>query len=112
MTPNKNLIAVESCLEGGVFSSERVFEVTLADGTVHAGIAPRYFCWDKHNKPVTEKSAQEKGPGLVAARVVEELADDQVAVEVPDGEVIAVRKSRVRERPTEVIPSPPGAKKA
>jgi hypothetical protein len=40
------LVAVKCKFYLGMFQSEGQFEVILADGEVHRGIAPRYFCWN------------------------------------------------------------------
>jgi hypothetical protein len=99
------LVAVPCLLSKGIFSSERVFEVTLANGETYQGIAPRHFCWNNSKKPLGETEAQdEEVSGLLAARVVEELDDDQVAVAVPDGKVLAVKKGQIRARPTPINP--------
>ena len=41
---------------------------------------------------------------MVAARIVDELPDNQVAVEVPDGKVIVVDKGNTKKRPTPITP--------
>jgi hypothetical protein len=88
-----------------MFSNERAFEVELADGTSYSGPAPIHFCWNEDRKPLGESEAVGKEVnGWVAARVISQLEDDQVVVEVPDGEMIAVRASKIREAPTPVVP--------
>jgi hypothetical protein len=41
---------------------------------------------------------------MIAARIVVEIEDNQVQVEVPDGEVIAVDRSQIKPRPTSIVP--------
>jgi hypothetical protein len=99
-------VAIPCKITPGVFSSERFFTVELADGTTHKGLSPLDFLWDASGKPLkNEQVAPAVEPsGFVAARVVDVLPGDQVAVEVPDGEVIAVRRDIIRERPTRIVP--------
>ncbi len=40
------LAAVECELSPGMFSSEAVFAVTMADLKTHYGVALVHFCWD------------------------------------------------------------------
>ena len=101
---DRQLVALPCKLSAGMFSSERVFAVTMANGQVYHGIAPRHFCWNKQGHPLAEHEAAQEVDGKVAAKVVEELEAGQVAVEVPDGEVIAVPKGHVLRRPTEIRP--------
>jgi hypothetical protein len=99
------LIALPCTLSRGFFSSERVFEVELANGEFYMSISPRHFCWNAAGKLVGEKEATDQDVnGFVAARVAYQIDESQVAVEVPDGKVIAVRREQVRRRPTPIIP--------
>jgi hypothetical protein len=99
------LVALPARLSKGIFSSERVFEVKLANGKSYISVAPRHFCWNAEGQLLGETEAEDKEiPGFIAARVVEELDDSQWAVEVPDGEVLAVKKADMRPRPTRITP--------
>ena len=98
------LVALPCKLSPGIVSGERVFEVALANGRTYTGVAPRHFCWNAQGRLVGEKEPGGEAEGMVAARIVEELEDDQVAVEVPDGEVIAVNQDQIQPRPTPVQP--------
>jgi hypothetical protein len=101
----RKLVAIPCRLSKGLFSSERAFEATLANGETYVGVAPRHYCWNASNKPLGEAEAEENEiPGFVAARIVEELDNGQSAVEVPDGEVLAVKTSQLRARPTPINP--------
>jgi len=101
----RTLVAVPCRFSKGLFSSERVFEVVLANGDIYEGVAPRHYCWNSSNQLLGETEARdEEVSGLLAARVVEELDDDQVAVVVPDGKVLAVKKGQIRARPTPINP--------
>jgi hypothetical protein len=86
-----------------MLSSERLFTVKLANGDSHWGIAPRYFCWNAQGQLVAETEPAQQADGMIAARVVEEC-NGYVAVEVPDGEVLAVSREDVRDRPTVIVP--------
>src|SRR5262245_56100202 len=102
---DRKLIAVPCKLSPGMFSSELVFAVTMANGEVYRGITPRHFCWNDQGRPVREEEVTAEVGGMVAAKLVDdELGGNQVAVEVPDGEVIAVKERQVRPRPTEIKP--------
>ena len=102
----ENLIAVECKLSKGLFSSERTFEVVLANQKRHSGPVPRHFCWNAEKTPLHGVEAEkEEIDGFVAARIVDTLENDQIAIEVPDGEVLAVRRNQVQKRPTQIQPS-------
>jgi hypothetical protein len=107
----RRFVALPCTLALGGFSGERIFEVTLADGSSYRSIAPRHFCWNDQEKLVaeTEPTTEVPVPGMVAARVIDQTDDGQMIVEVPDGEVIAVDKKIVRSRPTEIKPPEPRA---
>jgi hypothetical protein len=102
-------VAVRCKLSRGLFSSERAFEVTLANGEKYSGPAPIHFCWNDTGKPLDQNEAiDEEIDGWVAARRLrQQLPGDQVAVEVPDGEAVAVRRSQVRDAWTEILPPTP-----
>jgi hypothetical protein len=101
---NRKLVAVPCKISPGMFSGERVFAVELANGTTYRGIAPRQFCWNAEGRLVAENEPSQEIEGKVAAKLIDELEESQVAVEVPDGEVIAVDASRVGQRPTDIRP--------
>src|SRR5262249_39069135 len=102
--PRNTLVALKCRLSKGPFSRERTFEVKLASGEDYAGAAPRHFCWNAKGALLGEGEAgSEAGvEGLVAAKLVDELEGGLRAVEVPDGEVLAVRDDQVVERPTRI----------
>lgn len=102
--PLPRFCALPSKIAPGMFSSERIFRLTLADGSLYRGLAPRHFCWNADGKTLTETEPANETDGFIAGRVVEEIDDTQVAVEVPTGEVIAVDRPLVRSRPTEIRP--------
>jgi hypothetical protein len=98
-------VALKCNLSKGIFSTERIFEMRLANGETFTGLSPVHFCWnDKGDLLRPGEGEGEAIPGFIAARVVEELEGDQVAVEVPSGDVLAVRKAQIRERPTPITP--------
>ena len=51
------LIAVKCQLSKGVFSSERAFEVKLANGELYSGPTPRHYCWNADGQLIGEKEA-------------------------------------------------------
>jgi hypothetical protein len=103
---NRKLVAIPCKLAPGMFSTELVFAVTMANGETHHGIAPRHFCWNRQGRLVSENEVVHEADGLVAAKFVEDLGGGQTAIEVPDGEVIAVRDANIVPRPTQI--KPPG----
>jgi hypothetical protein len=82
-------VAVRCKLSKGLFSTERAFEVTLANGELDSGPAPVHFCWTDAGKPLGRGEATHgEIDGWVAARPLRRRLDgDQVAVRLPDGEV-------------------------
>jgi len=91
-----------------MFSSERIFSVQLANGEEHKGIASVDFFWTKDKTPLVASGTTETREGFIAGRILEDLDAGQIAVEVPDGEVLALPKAKVEQRPTEI--QPPSAK--
>jgi hypothetical protein len=104
MSAAKTLVALPCKLSPGAVSGERVIEVELANGHAYDSFVPRYFCWNAAGQLVDEYEPSTEVDGMVAARVAYEIDDDQVAVEIPDGKVIAVDRDRVRPRPTPIKP--------
>ena len=102
-------LAVKCKLSKGFFSSERSFEVTLANGETHAGPAPLHFCWNAKGELLgKDEAVTGEIDGWVAAHPLrQKLPGDQIAVEVPDGAGLAVRRHQVRETPTEIVPPAP-----
>jgi hypothetical protein len=100
------LVALKCKIAPGGFSGERIFEVTLADGESYRSLAPRQFCWNSNKQLVAENEPSLEVEGMVAARVVDSVEDDhnQVIVEVPDGEIIAVDTATVEQRPSSIQP--------
>jgi hypothetical protein len=104
MPAHNTLVALPCKLSPGAFSGERVIDVKLADGQVYTSVAPRHFCWGASRRLVGEREPSTEVDGMVAARVIEELDGHQVAVEIPDGEIIAVDQAEVQPRPTPIAP--------
>ncbi len=102
----RNLVAVKCKLSQGLFSSERAFEIVLANREMHSGPVPLHYCWNAEKKPLLDSEAtSHEIDGYIAARIVDDLGADQVAVEVPDGEVLAVRRDQTAARPTPILPA-------
>ncbi len=90
----EQFVAVKCKLSKGFFSSERAFEITLANGEPYSGPVPIHFCWTMEGKPLGSTEAMtEEIDGWVAARPLKaKVPEGQLAVEVPDGEAVAVRR--------------------
>jgi hypothetical protein len=90
------------------FSGERVFRLTLADGTEYVGVAPVDYCYHPDKSPLgTDDPPQgQRIDGLVEGRVIEN--GGRVAkVAMPDGEVIEVSLDRIpfgRSKQTDYVP--------
>ena len=106
MSRNSILVAVPCKLAPAMFSGERVFKLKLADGQEYASVAPRYFCFNSAGQLVKEYEPSSEVDGLVAAKWRYEIDEKEVAVEVPDGNIIAVKREMVKDRPTEIHPPP------
>jgi hypothetical protein len=104
MPTHNTLVALPCKLSAGAFSGERVIDVKLADGRGYTSVASRHFCWDDSGRLVGEGEPSTEVDGMVAARVLEELDEDQVAVEIPDGDFIAVDRAEVQPRATPIAP--------
>ena len=98
---NKKL-ALPCTIAMGAFSSERVFTITLANGDTYQSAASFLHFWDAKANRLnrTEPGAGNRINGLVAARLVKQDGDD-LAVEVPDGEVVMVSTKSAVRRPQE-----------
>ena len=105
MSRQVTLVAILCKIYPGAFSGERVIELQLANGESYQGVTPRHFCWNANGDLIGEKepSGGEIG-GLVAARLIEEIDDRQSSVEIPNGEVIAVKSNQIKMRPTPIVP--------
>src|SRR5947208_863600 len=95
-------IAIRCKLMPGMFNSERVFEIKMANGENYRGVPPAHFCWDENDRLIGEESEPIEESGKIAARIIEQLDEGPLAVEVPDGEVIAINENEALERPTVV----------
>jgi hypothetical protein len=100
----QRFIAVECILARGVFSTDRTFKVKMANGETYSGLAPDHYCWNAQGQIVSQGEPSGEALGKVAARIVDadDVPEGQVAVEVPDGTVLAVRPHQIGPRPTEV----------
>jgi hypothetical protein len=104
MPMDRTLVAIPCNLSPGAFSGERVFEVQLANGERYTSLAPRQFCWTADGKLVGEREPTSKTRGMIAARIVTDIDETQIQVEIPDGEVIAVDRIQIKPRPTPIVP--------
>ena len=79
----------------GAFSGEIAFEITLEDGKKHLGLASRRYFWTENGER-PGKNLQPGTPGYIRARILEEEGKDSVLLSIPDGEVVAVKKTSIR----------------
>jgi hypothetical protein len=104
-------IALFCRINAGGFSGERVVEVLLADGTEQKVLAPRHYCWTRDGRPLAPEEPALGHPidGLVAARRLRDLSNEQVVVNTPDGEVFVVSSDVITSRPakSEISPNVP-----
>jgi hypothetical protein len=98
----QSLVALRCRISRSGFPDERVFRVTLANGSEHVGAAPAnyFFTEDQHPLPA-EQPVQRlvRILGYVAARVIQRKADGSLLLSVPLDDVLLVS-------PSEVIPYP------
>jgi hypothetical protein len=94
--PMNDLVALACRITSGVFSSEMVFEIRLADGTVHQGVASRRYFFTTAGKPMAahEPIGDQEVEGLVLAQVLQKHGD-RVLVSIPDGEVVTVEEDLI-----------------
>jgi hypothetical protein len=101
---SNGLILVRCRISRGGFSSEKVFRVTLNDGTEHIGAAPAgyFFLQNKRQLPPDQPSRRgEQIAGFLTARIVAEEADDVLLVSVPLDEVLRLKREQTAEYPQE-----------
>jgi hypothetical protein len=104
LSSERQLVALTCKIAPGGFSGERIFEVKLANGEPYRSLAPRQFCWNSQGNLIAENEPNTEVEGAIAARIVDSIDEDQVIVEVPDGEIIAVDKNDIKKRPTNIKP--------
>jgi hypothetical protein len=78
-------------IERGAFSSERVFEITLADGST-AGLANVRYLRNESQQPLDADSPApgEKIRGFVQCHVIQRAADGTATIEVPSTDMLHV----------------------
>lgn len=108
----RDLVALPCKLSRAAFSTERGFDVVLANGQVYGGIAPKHFCWTKEGVLIEGDEATEgEVDGFVAAKRLDQIDEtDQFLVEVPDAMRVVVRASQIVKRPTKIVPPGPNRK--
>jgi hypothetical protein len=92
------IIHVKCKIKPGGFSGERVFVVTLADGTELKGVASRRFLLDRSGKPIGADDPPEGKTvsGLLLCRIIEKEAG-AATVEVPNAELAYVAEKELVE---------------
>lgn len=97
MQPHR-LLVVNCTLSRGGFSDERVFELTLADGSQHIGAAPRHYCYTQSLQQLGDKDpiSEHTITGKLIAKFIEQN-NGATVVAVPDGSVVAVPTNAVQQ---------------
>jgi hypothetical protein len=99
------MITVDCQISRSAFSDERVFRITLTDGSEHVGAASANYFRKNDGSPLAEDEppANRRVKGKVAARVVSS-SGDIVCVSLPDGEVVNVSSNQLgQEVPADVF---------
>jgi hypothetical protein len=99
------MIRIKCQISRSAFSDERVFRITLADGSEHAGAASRIYFYNSDGTPLSTLEPARARPidGAVSARCIKET-QGKVLVSLPDGEVVEVKSKQVsQETPGNVL---------
>jgi hypothetical protein len=97
LTMDRGQTVLVSCsIEKGAFSGERVFHLTLADGSEYFGVAPAHYCFKDPETAVSRDEPAEGAsiPGFVEAILISN-GGDKAMVELPDGEAVQVEASQI-----------------
>jgi hypothetical protein len=86
------------------FSSERVFRLELANGTIHTGAAPLDYCFNQNHEPLgaDQPPVGKLIQGFLSARVVRKEPDGTSWVHLPSGDVVQVKQSSVVRQHAEI----------
>ncbi|SRR6266542_3567957 len=96
MAKNMGQATVKCKIERSPFSDERIFSLSLPDGSEHVGAAS-YIYFTKGNKQLKEDEPARGRPmqGAVQAIIIREEGDTCL-VSLPDGSVASVAKDLVK----------------
>jgi hypothetical protein len=103
---NGSPIAVECLIARSGFSSERIFTITLPDGSRHVGASPVDYFRDFNGKPLDAETParDEEIPGLLTARVLQR-DNDKRQIFVPGGDVLWVPESILKSKENSDVPA-------
>lgn len=100
-------LALRCTLRAGVFSGEKVYRLTLADGTVWESLAPRPHCWHPDWRPIADHEPTEEIDALVECRCWNmDPVSGGIYVDVPDHMETArvcVKPDAIVQRPQETV---------
>jgi hypothetical protein len=89
-------VSVKCKIERSPFSDERIFSVTLPDGSEHIGAASYIYFTDRNGHRLKEDAPQERPiSGMVEAILIRDEGDTSL-VSFPDGSVAPVARSAVK----------------
>jgi hypothetical protein len=93
------LILIACRIFRGVFSGERVFEVSQAGGETYTGIAPVHYFLGPTGKPLAKDEPGDDGIDGKIIGVLVKNGGGTTRIAVPDGESIIVNNGQVSKRP-------------
>jgi hypothetical protein len=99
------IVRIPCKISRSAFSDERVFRVASADGAEHIGAATVIYFSKGDGSPLGPKDPPADKPiwGQVAAQSIKGF-QDTVLVYLPDGEVVHVKSSQIREEASANVP--------
>ena len=99
---NNRLTAIACKISEGVVSDERAFEIELADGNLHGGVAPVYYFWNQDGHRIGLRADSRRGnPGEEEAARLLERQNGTAMVSIPDGSVVRVQANASARRTTD-----------
>jgi hypothetical protein len=107
MTRKTGQATVECKIERSPFSDERIYFLTLGDGSEHVGAASYIYFTDRTGQPLREQEPPRGKSirGTIEAIVIRDEGD-RCVVSLPDGSVASVSRSAVK-RGKEASPDVP-----
>lgn len=100
--------ALRCRLRAGAFSGEKVYSLTLADGTVWKSLVSAPHCWHQDWRPVAESEPTEEIDALVECKVMMRMdpVTGGMLVAAPchcDTEYVFVKLETIIQRPQETL---------
>jgi len=100
-------VAIPCRITRSGFPNERVFRITLPDGSEFVGAAPAYYFWNSDRSKLGENQPSKRGesiPGFVEARIITSDPDSAL-VSLPSGNVVEISPAEITtisEKPSNV----------